>query len=146
MASDEMDRLGFLLGEWQLEYHIPKSRYSEAGTDTGTGKFQRALDGKYVFFDYSTATGGKAHGIFAWDAKVQIIRYWWFENSGSFQAATCQFLDDDILAMNWHDTVLVQTFARLGPDRVMLRMQSPTVQGSYEPILEVVLTRKRHIA
>ena len=143
MAANAIDGLGFLLGEWHLDYHIPKSRYAEAESDTGTGRFHRALGDNYVFFDYSTDTGGAAHGVFAWDKMVSILRYWWFENSGSFQTATCQILDDDTLAMNWHDTVLVQTFRKVSSDRVVLRMQTPTPDGAYELVLEVVLTRRR---
>ena len=143
MTTNPIDGLEFLLGEWHLDYHIPKSRLAEAGSDTGTGRFQRALSDNYVFFDYSAETGGAAHGIFAWDRKVSILRYWWFENSGSFQTATCQILDDNTLAMNWHDTVLVQTFTKLARDRVVLRMQTPTPEGAYELVLEVVLERKQ---
>jgi len=43
--------------------------------------------------------------------------------------------------MNWHDSLLVQTFAKDGPDKVILKMQNPTVQGGYELVLEVILSR-----
>jgi len=143
MTTNAIDGLDFLLGEWHLDYHIPKSRYAEAGSDAGTGKFQRALGDRYVFFDYSTESGGAAHGIFAWDKQVSVLRFWWFENSGSFQTATCQILDDGTLAMNWHDAVLVQTFTKLTRDRVVLRMQTPTSDGTYELVMEVDLTRRQ---
>jgi hypothetical protein len=137
-----MSKFEFLLGDWNLEYRIPKSIFSEAGTDSGTGSFTRALNGKYVIFDYSTKSGGGAKGIFAWDDKVKVYRYWWFENSGSFLTATCNFITDDILAMNWHDALLVQTFTKESAARIILRMQHPTVQGGYEPVMEVIFTRK----
>lgn len=89
-----MEKFEFLLGEWILDYRIPKSAYSEARLDSGKGTFKRALNGKYVFFDYSTKSGSEAHGIFAWDDKVKIYRFWWFENSGAFQTATCNFIND----------------------------------------------------
>lgn len=136
-----MNKFDFLLGEWNLEYRIPKSFLSEAGTDSGIGSIKKALNDKYVIFDYSTKSGGEAKGIFAWDDKVKIYRYWWFENSGNFQSATCNFINDDILAMNWHDTLLVQTFRKDGPDRIILKMEYPAVQGGYEIVLEVLLTR-----
>ncbi len=142
MTAPAIERLGFLLGDWRLEYHIPNSSLAEAGSDTGTGRFARALNDHYVTFDYSTETGSAAHGIFAWDTKVGVLRYWWFENSGSFLTATCQFLDDGTLAMNWHDTVLVQTFTRIDPDKVVLRMSTPAAPGSFELVLEVVMTRE----
>jgi hypothetical protein len=143
MVSKEMESLGFLLGEWDLEYHIPKSQLADAGTDTGIGRFSRFLDDCYVVFDYSTTTGSAAHGLFAWDRKAGVLKYWWFENSGSFLSASCLFLDDGVLAMNWHDTVLVQTFTRADPDKILLHMSAPTPPGSYELVLEVVMTRKR---
>ena len=142
MHSEAMNKFEFLLGDWNLEYRIPKSIFSEAGSDSGTGSFTRALNGKYVFFDYSTKAGFGAHAIFAWDDKAKAYRFWWFENSGNFSAATCNFVDDETLAMNWHDSLLVQTFAKDGPNRVILRMQNPAAQGRYELVLEVIFTRK----
>jgi len=143
MDSDFMNKFKFLLGDWNLEYRIPKSIFSAAGSDSGTGSFKKALNGKYVFFEYSTKSGGEAKGIFAWDDKVKIYRYWWFENSGNFLSATCNFINDETLAMNWHDTVLVQTFAKDGPDRVVLKMQYPSAHGGHELVLEVILKRKK---
>jgi len=143
MNSDAMDRFGFLLGNWNLDYRIPKSKFSEAGTDSGTGSFRKALNGKYVIFDYSTKSGGEAHGIFAWDEKAKIYRYWWFENSGNFVTATCDFVDDGTLHMNWHDSLLVQTFEKDGPDKIILEMKYPAPKGGYESVLEVILTRKQ---
>ena len=81
--SNMMEKFDFLLGNWNLEYKIPKSEFSEAATGTGTGTFKRALDDKYVYFDYSSSlTSGEkagkeggAHGIFAWDKKGNIYKY-----------------------------------------------------------------------
>lgn len=143
MMTGPIEKLGFLLGDWNLEYHIPESHLAEAGTDSGTGSFSRILDNSYVVFDYSTRTGGAAHGLFAWDMKSAVLRYWWFENSGSFLSASCEFLGDGVLAMNWHDTVLVQSFTRTGPDTIVLKMRSPATDGSYELVLEVLMTRKK---
>jgi hypothetical protein len=143
MAPDVMSKFDFFIGEWDLDYRIPESIFSEAGTDSGTGKFKKILDGKYVFFEYSTESGGAANGIFAWDDKVKIYRYWWFESSGNFLTATCNFINDDTLAMNWHDTVLVQTFKKEGTDRIILNMQYPSEHGGHESVLEVIMTRKK---
>ena len=142
MDSDAMNKLEFLLGDWNLEYRIPKSAFSEPGSDSGIGSFKRILNDKYVFFEYSTTSGGEANGIFAWDEKGKVYRYWWFENSGSFLTATCNFIDDETLAMNWHDTLLVQTFVKDGPDTITLEMKYPAVHGGYELILKVLFTRK----
>ncbi len=139
-----MNKFEFLLGSWDLEYRIPKSIFSEAGSDMGIGSFTRALNDKYVFFEYSTKSGGEAKGIFAWDEKIKIYRYWWFENSGSFQSATCNFINEGTIAMNWHDTLLVQTFTKESADRVVLKMEYPAEKGGYELVLEVILTR-RHL-
>jgi hypothetical protein len=139
---NKMDKFEFLLGDWDLEYKIPKSAFSEAGKDMGTGTFKRALNGKYVYFDYSTKTGGEAHAIFVWDEKAKMYRYWWFENSGSFLTATCNFVNDETLFLNWHDTLLIQTFTKDGPNRVILKMEHPIAQDKYGLILEVIFTRK----
>lgn len=108
-----MARLEFSLGDWNLVYTVPRSRFSEAGTGTGTGTFRRALHDKYVYFDYtcSLTTGdSKAHGIFAWDPRAKRYRYWWFEDSGSISEASGDFIDDNTLFLKWHDTRLIQTF------------------------------------
>ena len=77
---------------------------SEARTDSGVGKFKKVLMDKYVQFDYTTKSGSVAKGIFFFFERINAIRYWWFENSGSFLSATCNFIDEFTLAMNWHDT------------------------------------------
>jgi len=148
--SNVMDKFDFLLGNWNLESKVPKSAFSEAATGTGTGKFKRALDDKYVYFDYSgSLTSGEkagkeggAHGIFAWDEKGKVYRYWWFECSGTFMEATCNFVNNDTLFLNWHDTLITQTFTKVDTDKVILRMEHPVARGKYELILEVILTRK----
>ncbi len=146
--QNKMDKFDFLLGNWNLEYRIPNSTFSKAGTGTGTGAFKRALDDKYVCFDYSCTTSlapgqeGKAHAIFAWDQKVKVYRFWWFENSGTFQTATCNFVNNETLFLNWHDTLLTQTFTKIDPDKIVLRMEQPDAKGKYELIMEVILTRK----
>ena len=55
MTTNEkaMEKFEFLLGDWDMEYRIPKSSVSEADTGTGSGTFKRFLDDKYVTFDYS---------------------------------------------------------------------------------------------
>jgi len=143
-----MEKFEFLLGDWNLEYRIPKSTYSEAATGSGTGTFKRALNGAYVYFDYSCVISltpeqtGRAHAIFAWDEKSRVYRFWWFENSGNFLTATCNFINDETLSMNWHDTLLIQTFTKKDSNNVVLRMEHPIAQGKYELILEVLFTRK----
>lgn len=136
-----MKKFEFLLGSWNLEYKIPESKFGKAGTDVGTGTFKKALNEKYVFFEYSTVSGNEAKGIFVWDDKAKVYRYWWFENSGNFLSATCNFISDDILAMNWHDSVLVQTFEKVSSGKVILKMQYPSAKGGHEPVLEVVFTK-----
>lgn len=140
-----MEKFEFLLGDWNLEYRVPKSSFSEAGTGTGEGTFKRALNDKYVILDYlcSVTTGdGQAHGIFAWDDKAKFYRYWWFEDSGSFEQAICNFVDEDSLFMDWQNTLLTQTFTKAGQDKVILRMKQSLGEDKSELILEVILTRK----
>ncbi len=145
--KEPIERLGIFIGDWNLEYKVPKSRFSDAAaTGTGTGTFSWALNDKYVYFDYlcSLTTGdGEAHGIFAWDQKAKVYRYWWFEDSGSFSEAAGDFVDNGTLFLKWHDTSLIQTFKRVDGDRIILKMEDKAPRGKYELILEVVFTRKR---
>jgi len=143
--KEPIELLGFFIGDWNLEYKVPKSRFSEAATGTGTGTFRRALNSKYVYFDYSCSltTGcAEAHGIFAWDQKAKLYRLWWFEDSGSFSEASGDFVDNETLFLKWHDTSLIQTFKRVDSDKIILKMEDKAPRGNYEVILEVVFTRK----
>ncbi len=140
-----MKKFDFLIGDWNLESKIPKSSFSEATTGSGFGTFKRALDDKYVFFDYESniegETGG-AHGIFAWDEKMQIYRYWWFESSGAFSEATCNFTDADTLFMSWHNSLLIQTFKKIRKNKVVLHMSNASSENKFDLVLEVIFTRK----
>jgi len=138
----KMKPFEFLLGNWDLDYNIPQSSYHEAAREKGNGTFSRALDDRYVVFDYSTRSGGAAHGIFGWDEKIRMYRYWWFENSGAFSTATCNFINERVLYMQWHDALFVQTFSKIDERTVRLRMELPETAGKYELIMEVRLSRK----
>jgi hypothetical protein len=143
--TDEMEKFAFLLGDWVLEYNIPESSFSNAATATGTGTFKRTLNEKYVFFDYEGEFEGQkggAHGVFRWDEKAKIYKYWWFESSGAFMQASCNFTDENTLFMVWHDTLLRQTFKKVGPDKIILRMENASSEENYELVLEVILTRR----
>lgn len=140
-----MDKFDFLIGEWNLEYKVPKSQFSDEDHGSGEGEFKRILNDKYVTFDYHwkyAAGEGSAHGIFAWDDKSKIYRYWWFEDSGVFMEATCDFLDDNTLCLNWHDSILVQTFTRIKDEKVVLEMRYPKDKTGYKIVLEVIFTKK----
>jgi hypothetical protein len=142
----KLEKFKFLIGNWNLEYKIPKSSYSEEATGKGEGTFRRILNDKYVVFDYeaSFSTGNKAaaHAIFVRDEKINMFRYWWFEDSGSFMTATCNFLNDETLFLNWHNSLPIQTFKKIDEKTVKLRMENPDKEGKFELILVVIFTRK----
>ena len=140
-----MDKFRFFLGTWTLKYTIPESVFSVAATGKGEGTFRRELNDKYVFFDYQaefTTGSARAHGIFARDDSQGIYRYWWFEDSGSFRTAACEFTDENTLFMNWHDTNLIQTFEKVADDHIILKMSSPDKDQHFKPVLIVDLFRK----
>jgi len=140
-----MEQFSFLLGNWGMEYNIPKSVLSEAATGMGKGTFKKVLDDRYVTFDYSTLINeqkGQAYGIFAWDRKLETHRFWWFESSGNFSTATCKFINDDTLFMNWHDSLLIQTFKKVNPNKIILRMENPDSDGNFKLVMEVTFNRK----
>jgi hypothetical protein len=143
-----MDKFDFLLGTWNLESNVPKSVFSEADTGTGHGTFKKILDDKHVQLDYEGTSDSdpkqktKARGIFAWDEKQQLYQYFWFESSGAFEQATCKFLDNDTLFLSWHNSNLIQTFTKTGPDQVTLRMEHPIATDKFELVLEVIFTKQ----
>ena len=130
-------------GIWNIEYRKVHSVKKYKGI--GAGEFIKALNDKYVMFDYSAELSsgrGSAHAIFAWDEKVKMYKFWWFEDSGSFMTATCNFINEDILHLSWHDSLLIQTFSKVDPNRIVLRMEHPSSEEKYELILEVIFTRE----
>ncbi len=140
-----MNKFDFLIGTWILKYTVPESAYSVATTGKGEGTIRKALNDKYVFFDYKaefTNGSAQAHGIFARDESQDIYRYWWFEDSGSFRTATCNFTDENTLFMNWHDTNLIQTFIKKEEDHIILKMSSPVSDQQFKPVLIVDFYRK----
>ena len=140
-----ISKLDFLPGEWKLEYWVPKSIFSEEDKGTGTGEFRRILNEKYVSFDYHAGLSSiksSAHAIFVWDEKSQLYKYWWFESSGNFLTASCNFINDYTLSLSWHDSLLFQTFQKVSTDKIILQMKIPISSDKFEIILEVILTRK----
>ncbi len=141
---DPMDKFNFLLGTWKMKYKVPKSQLSPADKGTGIGEFKRMLNDKYVTFDYHakfTESEGAARGIFGWDEKSNIYRYWWFEDSGAFMEASCNFTNDDTLNMNWHNSTLVQTFTKMKNGKVILQMKTPVNKEDFTVVLEVIFTK-----
>ena len=141
-----MDKFHFLLGTWKMEYKIPKSRNIIEDIGGGEGVFKRILNNHYVTFDYNvklTAVEAAAHAIFAWDEKSKIYRFSWFEDSGEFMQATCNFINEHTLYLNWHNSLLVQTFQQIEDGKIILQMKNPINKNDYEIILEVVFTKKK---
>jgi len=135
-----MKKFEFLIGEWTMEYHVPKSSLSSAMGGTGRGVFKRALNDRYVYFDYQAQLelgSAMAHAVFVWDDKSKIYRYWWFEDSGSFMKATCNFVDDHTLILNWHDSLLIQSFELQNQEEVIMRMEQAKNLKENELVLEV---------
>ena len=52
------------------------------------------------------------------------------------------FINNDTLFINWHDSLLMQKFKKVSQNKVVLRMENPNSDGKYELILEVIFTRK----
>jgi hypothetical protein len=140
-----MEQFNFLLGTWSLKYTVPKTAFSDEDTGVGEGTFTRALNDQYVFFDYIailTRKKAQAHGIFAKDLKYGGYKYWWFEDSGNYLCATCNFLDENTLFLNRHDSTLIQTFEKIKPDQIVLKMSHPINKQLFEAILIVEFFRK----
>ena len=141
-----MEKFNFLIGEWDLKYRVPKSVFSNEDVGEGTGEFKKTLNGNYVIFNYSAKlklSENSAMGIFAWDKKSSLYRYWWFENSGNFLSATCDFINDETLFLNWHNSLLIQTFKKESRDKVILQMKYPLNENKHDLILEVILTLQK---
>ncbi len=139
-----MDKFDFLIGKWKLNYNIPKSFMSDEDIGEGTGEFKRILNNKYVSFDYSAKLSkgkGSAHAIFAWDDKSKLYKLWWFEDSGNYSLATCDFINDDTLCLNWNDSLLIQTFKKENTNKVILRMKYPADENKYDLVLEVTFSK-----
>ena len=123
---------------------MPKSQFSEYDTGDGRGQFKSILNKRYVTFDYKARLSHEnfaAHGIFTWDDKSKIYRYWWFEDSGHFMQATCHFINKNTLCFNWHNSLLVQTYQLLDDGNIKLEMRYPDNEAEYKTILKVLFTK-----
>ena len=139
-----IEKFNFLIGQWQLKYEIPKSIFSEHEKGEGTGEFKKVLNDNYVTFNYRAklkSSETSAKGIFVWDNKSKLYRYWWFEDSGNFSSATCNFINDETLCLNWHDGLMVQSFKKVSDNEVILRMMYPSDEIQYSIVLKVILIR-----
>ena len=144
--SNPMDKFNFLIGSWEMESYIPKSRFSDDDSGKGSGEFKRTLNDKYVTFDYSAKYSkgeGAAHAIFVWDSKSEIYRYWWFEDSGEFNRATCEFIDENTLCLNWDNSIFVQTISKQQNGNIILEMRYPVNKNDYEPVLKVIMKKSK---
>lgn len=149
VITNPMEKFNFLLGKWQMQYRVPKSSFGDEDFGEGDGEFKRVLNNRYVTFDYHAKLSkdeASAHAIFTWDESVKIYRFWWFEDSGAFMQATCNFIDEKTLCLNWHNSLLVQTFSLVENDKIILEMRHPSTKTDYEIILEVTFSKKKHIA
>ena len=143
-AVKPMNKFDFLTGKWKLTYDVPESEFSRMDGGTGKGEIKKILNDQFVLFDYSAELGtGKtaARGIFRYDDKTDIYRYQWFEDSGAFMEASCGFTEENILRLNWHNSILVQTFYKEDSGNIILRMNSPEGDAGYKTILKVTLEK-----
>lgn len=144
METKPIDRFNFLLGKWNLDYKVPKSIFSDEDFGIGKGEFKKFLNDKFVTFDYDAKLSKSevaAHAIFGWDDKNKIYKYWWFENSGAFMEATCNFTNTNSLQINWQNSLLVQTFHLIENGNIIMRMNYPTDDNDNALILEVSFTK-----
>jgi len=126
-GGSPMQALSFLVGEWNLDYTVTQHGRTTKAI-RGTGSMRYLFDGIYLTFNYRaehTDTGkfDEAHGIFAWDTRIQQYRYYWFESSGTFQQATGALRDDHTLALDWEDIHCTQIFRRVSADAMYLEMR-----------------------
>lgn len=123
-----MRALSFMAGEWKLDYTVTQ-RGQTTSTVRGTGSLRYLFGGTYLAFDYQVQekdtgeTIGEAHAVFAWDAKTQQYRLYWFESSGTFQDARGVLADDQTLALEWSDGNCTQIFRRISDDAMYLEMR-----------------------
>lgn len=142
--SNKMDQFNFLLGKWNLKYKVPKSVFSDEDFGIGKGEFKTFLNNRFVTFDYDAKLSKRevaAHAIFGWDDKNKIYRYWWFENSGEFMEASCDFINENSLRLNWYNSLLVQTFHLIENGNIIMRMNYPINDNDNALVLEVLFIK-----
>jgi hypothetical protein len=142
--TNPMEKFDFLLGAWELKYDVPKSQFSDKLTGEGRGEFKRILNDRYVTFDYEARFSkgeASAHAVFVWDKKDNNYKYWWFEDSGEFNQATCDFIDKNTLCLNWHNSLFVQSFHKSKNGDVILEMRYPKDRNDYKIVLKVIFMK-----
>jgi len=140
-----MREFDLFIGSWRLQYDVPESFFSPQTSGEGEGTFAEILNGHCVTFGYEAHFANEsaaAHGIFVRNNQQNTFRYWWFEDSGNYDRATCKFLNKHSLFLVWRGSALIQTFEQINPDHIELKMFDPRENLSHELILKVDLYRK----
>ena len=140
-----MEKFDFLIGNWRLEYTIPESSFGAAGSGEGEGIFSRVLKDNYVIFDYKavlTTGSAQAHVIYTKDKGGDGYRCWWFEDTGNYETASCNFPDENTLFLKWLNTPLIQSFKRVEENHVVLTMANQINEQKAEAILLVDMFKR----
>jgi hypothetical protein len=140
-----MKKFDFLIGNWRLEYTIPETSFSAAGSGEGEGIFSRVLKDNYVVFDYQavlTTGTAQAHVIYAKDKGNDCYRCWWFEDTGNFETASCNFVDESTLLLKWVNSPLIQTFKQVEDNHVGLTMATQIDDQTAEAVLLVDMFKR----
>ena len=73
--------------------------------------------------------------------KNKNYKYLWYEDSGEFSEATCNFIEEKALCLNWHNSLFVQTFQGKENGSIELEMRYPKNKDEYDVVLKVLFKK-----
>jgi hypothetical protein len=147
--APEVQKLGFLVGDWVHEETFHPGPAGAGGSGKGRSKSAWALGEHHVYTIYTTNSPmGKleARGMFGWDGEKNAYRLSWFDNMGSATLFSGDFDPSGALVMNAEYTFQGQpmkerlTITKAADGKVTFSSAMPGPDGAWKPMMDSVAT------
>src|SRR5262245_49478213 len=145
----EVQKLGFLVGDWVHEETFHPGPMGPGGPGKGRSKTAWTLGDHHLYIIYTTNTPmGKldARGMLGWDGEKKVYRLAWFDNMGSATQFQGDFDAAGALVMNAEYTFQGQpmkerlTITKGAEGKVTFSSAMPGPDGAWAPMMDSVAT------
>jgi Protein of unknown function (DUF1579) len=145
----EVQKLGFLVGDWIHEETFHPSPMGPGGSGKGRSKSVWALGDHHVYTIYTTNSPyGKleARALFGWDAEKKAYRLSWFDNMGMMTMYHGDFDAEGALAMSAEYSIQGNavkerlTIRKQADGNVVFSSAMAGPEGAWKPMLDSVAT------
>ena len=148
----EVQKLGFLIGDWVHDETFHPSPMGAGGTGKGRSKSAWTLGDHHVYTIYTTNSPyGKleARGMFGWDADKKAYRLSWFDNMGMAMQFQGDFDPSGSLVLSTEYTFQGQpvkerlTVSKDAEGKLTFSSSLAGPDGAWKPMLDSVATQDK---